>query len=97
VCCCTESAYRDWETRLDALRPSAKFVYTVLEYEGPLTQKTLAEETRLSQRTVRTALADLTESDLVEERIHPTDARQRLYAVESDAEAELGADVETAD
>jgi len=82
VCCCTETAVRDTEATLDSLTPSAKFVFTVLDYEGPLTQKTLAEETRLSQRSVRTALSDLTDEGLVEERIYPADARQRLYAVD---------------
>jgi len=84
VCCCTEQSYRDWESQLDDLTPSAKFVYTVLEYEGPLTQKTLAEETRLSQRSVRSALSDLTETGIVEERIYPADARQRLYAIDTE-------------
>jgi len=81
VCCRTETAYQNPETRLESLTPSAKFVYTVLDYEGPLTQKALAEQTRLSQRSVRSALADLDDADLVEERIYPRDARQRLYAV----------------
>ncbi|WP_407653012.1 MarR family transcriptional regulator [Halosimplex aquaticum] len=49
-----------------------------------MTQKTLAEETRLSQRSVRSALSDLTEADLVEERIYPADARQRLYAIDTE-------------
>jgi DNA-binding MarR family transcriptional regulator len=81
VCCRTETAYQSPETRLESLTPSAKFVYTVLDYEGPLTQKALAEQTRLSQRSVRSALADLDDAELVEERIYPRDARQRLYAV----------------
>ena len=81
VCCHAQPARRSPETRLKSLTPSAKFVYTVLEYEGPLTQKALAEQTRLSQRSVRSALADLGDVDLVEERIYPEDARQRLYAV----------------
>ena len=81
VCCHAKPARPNPETRLESLTPSAKFVYTVLDYEGPLTQKSLAEETRLSQRSVRSALADLAEADLVEERIYPQDARQRLYAV----------------
>lgn len=81
MCCCTEPAYGDPESQLESLTPSAKFVYTVLEYEGPLTQKALAEETRLSQRSVRTALSDLRETGLVDERVYPDDARQRLYDV----------------
>jgi DNA-binding MarR family transcriptional regulator len=78
------TAAPDTAEQLDSLTPSAKFVYTVLDYEGPLTQKTLAEETRLSQRSVRTALSDLMDEDLVEERIYPADARQRLYAIDDE-------------
>lgn len=88
VCCHAEPARRSPETRLESLTPSAKFVYTVLDYEGALTQKALAEQTRLSQRSVRSALADLADADLVEERIHPEDARQRLYAVAERAREE---------
>lgn len=82
MCCHTETAYRNPESLLESQTPSAKFVYTVLEYEGPLTQKALAEETRLSQRSVRTALTDLSDAGLVDERVYPDDARQRLYAVD---------------
>lgn len=81
MCCHAEPAPPTPERRLESLTPSAKFVYTVLDYEGPLTQKALAEETHLSQRSVRSALADLADADLVEERVYPEDARQRLYAV----------------
>lgn len=84
MCCCTETRYRTPEARLESLTPSAKFVYTVLDYEGPLTQKALAEETRLSQRSVRTALADLGEAGLVDERLCPDDARQRLYVIDDE-------------
>jgi len=86
VCCHAQPARRSPETRLESLTPSAKFVYTVLEYEGPLTQKALAGRTRLSQRSVRSALADLADVDLVEEEIYPEDARQRLYAVADERE-----------
>jgi DNA-binding MarR family transcriptional regulator len=85
--CCIEGRHADPEARLESLTPSAKFVYTVLDYEGPLTQKRLAEETRLSQRSVRTALSDLTDEGLIEERIYPADARQRLYAVDDGVDA----------
>ncbi|MEF8852129.1 MAG: MarR family transcriptional regulator [Haloarculaceae archaeon] len=81
MCHHAEPARPSPEARLESLTPSAKFVYTVLDYEGPLTQKALAERTRLSQRSVRSALADLADADLVEQRVYPEDARQRLYAV----------------
>jgi len=68
------------------LPPSAKLVLKVLEYNGGLTQKGIVERSRLSQRTVRDALARLVENDIVEKEIYIPDARQNLYrlAVEPD-------------
>jgi DNA-binding MarR family transcriptional regulator len=61
------------------LAPSAKLVYKVLEHNGQLTQQQIAEESLLPARTVRHALSELESADVVEERIHFQDARQRLY------------------
>lgn len=61
------------------LAPSAKLVYKVLEYNDELTQKQIAEESFLSPRTVRSALTKLEGLEVVEHRIYPGDARQRLY------------------
>ena len=71
---------------LDDLPPSAKLVYKVLEYDGPLTQKRLVEESMLSARTVRYALDRLDECGCVEEQVYFQDARQSLYRVPSPAE-----------
>lgn len=57
-------------------------MYKVLSYEGPSTQQEIAAEARLPERTVRYAIQQLDESDLIEERIHIQDARQRLYSVD---------------
>lgn len=65
--------------RLTGLPPSAKLVYKTLEYEGSMTQSGLAEATRLPNRTVRSALSDLMDADLVSERVFIPDARQRVY------------------
>lgn len=51
------------------LPPSSKLVYKVLEYEGSLTQRELAEETRLPQRTVREALNRLQEINAITESV----------------------------
>ncbi len=80
--------------RLTPLPPSAKLVYYVLEHEGRLDQTGLAEETRLSTRTVRFAIQKLADADLVEEGLCPTDARRSVY--EPAVGAEPGADVEAA-
>jgi predicted transcriptional regulator len=71
------------------LPPSAKLVYKVLEYNGPLTQKGIVEESMLSARTVRYALERLDEVGVVEEDVYFADARQNLYEIaEGVAEAE---------
>jgi DNA-binding MarR family transcriptional regulator len=73
------------------LPPSAKLVFKVLEYKGPLTQKGIVEESMLSARTVRYALERLDDIGLVEEDVYFADARQNLYEITDDtgeAEAE---------
>lgn len=61
--------------------PSAKLVYKVLEYQGPLTQKGIVEESKLAARTVRDALDRLQDRDIVSEEIYIPDARQRNYRI----------------
>jgi DNA-binding MarR family transcriptional regulator len=73
---------------LDDLPPSAKLVYKVLEYDGPLTQKRIVEESMLSARTVRYALERLEECGRVEQRVYFQDARQSLYTLTAPEEAE---------
>lgn len=65
--------------RIDELPPSAKLVFKVLEYNGEMTQKEIADETRLSVRTVRYALNRLKEKDLVKEVPCFDDGRQTIY------------------
>nr|WP_228842333.1 helix-turn-helix domain-containing protein [Halococcus agarilyticus] len=66
---------------MDDLGPSAKLVFRVLDYEGPLTQRELAELTLLSQRTVRKALRRLLSREVIDERLYVPDGRQRLYEI----------------
>jgi predicted transcriptional regulator len=71
------------------LPPSAKLVYKVLEYNGPLTQKGIVQESMLSARTVRYALERLDDIGVIEEDVYFADARQNLYEIiESPTEAE---------
>ncbi len=74
------------------LPPSAKLVYKVLEYNGPMTQKEIAEESMLSGRTVRYALERLQEIEAVTEDIYFADARQSIYELRQDIPAEVGSD-----
>ena len=69
------------------LPPSAKLVYKVLEYNGPLTQKGIVEESMLSARTVRYALERLEEIEVVDEDVYFADARQNLYELNMEAVA----------
>ena len=64
------------------LPPSAKLVYKILEYNGPLTQKGIVEESMLSARTVRYALERLETIGAVEEDVYFADARQNLYEID---------------
>ena len=81
----TESA----DEELGDLPPSAKLVYKVLDYKGPLTQKKIVEESMLSARTVRYALERLDEIGVVTEDVYFADARQNLYEItERESETE---------
>jgi len=79
----------DTEDSIEDLPPSAKLVFKVLQYDGPLTQKQIVQESMLSARTVRYALERLDEIGVVEEDVYFADARQNLYEITDDvAEAE---------
>lgn len=69
------------EETLRGFPPSSKLVLTVLDVEGPLTQKELAAETRLPQRTVRQATSRLEGRGIIERRVYVPDARQSRYAL----------------
>ncbi|WP_248907451.1 MarR family transcriptional regulator [Halocatena marina] len=70
------------------LPPSAKLVFKVLEYNGPLTQKGIVEESMLSARTVRYALERLEGINAVDEDVYFADARQNLYEITGEIPAE---------
>jgi NAD+ kinase len=61
--------------------PSSKLLLKILEYEGSLTQKELAEKTLLPDRTVRLALSHLLEKGYVKRRVSLRDTRQRIYEI----------------
>lgn len=79
----TDVSETGWDAVAD-LPPSAKLVAKVLEYDGPLTQSQLAEETLLPARTVRYALSRLEEIDVVDSRFSFNDARKRVYTLTID-------------
>lgn len=61
--------------------PSMKLVLNILENNGPLTQKEIAEKTYLSKRTVRYAINRLKLEDILVESEYFLDARQCLYRI----------------
>ena len=65
------------------LPPSAKLVFKVLEYNGPMTQKGIVQESMLSARTVRYALERLQNIDVIVEDVYFADARQNIYELNS--------------
>lgn len=75
-------------TPVEELPPSAKLVYKALEYQGPMTQGQIADETLLPSRTVRDALSRLQDADVVEERIFVRDARKSTYLLTEETAAE---------
>ncbi|MFB6179500.1 MAG: ArsR family transcriptional regulator [Halorientalis sp.] len=88
-------AESDGETIAD-LPPSAKLVFKVLEYNGPLTQKGIVEESMLSARTVRYALERLEDVGAVDEDVYFADARQNLYEIIDDEDDQATEQTESA-
>lgn len=75
------------ESAVASLPPSAKLVYKTLQYEGPMTQAQLADASLLPQRTVRHALNELEDVDIVEESVYLMDARKSNYHLAESDEA----------
>ncbi len=71
------------DVKFEALPPSAKLVFKVLEKGGLLTQKEITRESYLPPRTVRYALDRLKKTDILEERFYFRDARQSLYGIKN--------------
>lgn len=74
------------EDAISGLPPSAKLVYKVIEYHGPLTQQAIIEKTRLPSRTVRDAIGRLSKIDSINKQAHLQDVRQNLYSLSADRE-----------
>jgi len=64
---------------IQEIPPSAKYILKVLEAEGPLSVKEIAEKTLLSPRTVRYSLALLIKRGLVKKLVDLRDTRQTYY------------------
>ncbi len=66
---------------LEGLPPSAKLVYKILEYEGPLNRIELINRTGLPSRTVDYALNLLVSKGVVVRKQVDKDARMTIYAI----------------
>ena len=67
------------ESEIQDGAPSAKFVYYVLEDQGPVPREELVELTRLPERTVDCAINDLEDAELVTQERDHYDARRVVY------------------
>ncbi len=61
--------------------PSSKLLLKTLEYEGSMTQRSLAAKTMLPDRTVRLALHHLLDKGYVKKKVSIRDARQKIYEI----------------
>lgn len=75
---CSHAPIEDASTLSD-FPPSTEQVAETLAADGPLTQKELVERTGLASRTVRSAIADLRQAELIVEKLYLPDLRQRQY------------------
>ncbi|PIT85971.1 ATP-NAD kinase [Candidatus Micrarchaeota archaeon CG10_big_fil_rev_8_21_14_0_10_59_7] len=66
---------------LKAAPPSSKFIFRLLEFEGPLTQKEIIAATMLPARTVRRGLEYLIGRGVLVKKPFLGDPRQSLYAI----------------
>ena len=83
-----EKSSTELRDSIQDLPPSAKLVAIVLEHNGTLTQRGLAAESLLAERTVRLGLKKLQQADVVESRTSLHDARKRLYSLSLESTAE---------
>lgn len=72
---------REMGAELANAPPSARFLYKLLEYEGPLTPSEMVRESGLTGRTVRSSLSVLEELGFVIRRASLRDARTDVYDV----------------
>jgi len=61
------------------LSPATKLVFKVLELNGWMTQKEITKETYLPSRTVKYAMRNLREKDIIVEKLDPDDLRRKYY------------------
>lgn len=74
--------HSEFRTQLHDLPPSAKLVAKVLDVTAPLDHAQLAEETLLPDRTIRYALTQLEDADLVTAQVNLQDARKQVYELQ---------------
>lgn len=75
-------AQAEFRTQLRDLPPSAKLVAKVLDVNEPLDQAHLAEETLLPDRTIRYALTQLEDANLITAHVNLRDARKQVYELQ---------------
>ena len=66
-------------------RPSVKLVATALHQEGPLSRAELVDETGLGETTVKRALGDLAEEEIIAQTRENRDLRRVQYQFDTDS------------
>ena len=67
-----------------AAPPSAKFVYKLLSFEGPMNQKEIIAESGLPERTVRNALTYLVQQGVITRYTTLRDTRRAIYGLKKE-------------
>ena len=61
------------------LSPATKLVLKILQLNGWMTQGEIVKETYLPSRTVKYAIRNLREKEIIQERSNPDDLRKKYY------------------
>jgi len=61
------------------LSPATKLVLKILQLNGWMTQGEIVKETYLHSRTVKYAVRNLREKDIIVEKLDPDDLRRKYY------------------
>lgn len=66
------------------LSPSAKLVYKILEWNGPMKRQSIKEESTLSESTLTTALNQLDDHGITETQPNPHHSQRPYYTLAAD-------------
>ncbi len=74
-------SHRPGQEQLTGAPPSAKFIFRLLEDQGPLNEKQLISESGLPERTVRSAITELLNRKLIQRVPSLRDTRESIFTL----------------